>query len=48
VAHRSGNRACPDFASDVLTIDAIDPKSLTGALKATAIRIDRLETAAGV
>ena len=43
-----GDRACPDHASNVLTIDAIDPKSGTAEFKATAIRIDKLETAAGI
>src|SRR5262245_83589 len=37
-----------DVATNVLTIDAIDPKSGTAEFKATAIRIDKIETAAGV
>jgi formate dehydrogenase major subunit len=37
-----------DVATNLLTIDATDPKSGTAEFKATAIRIDKLETAAGV
>jgi len=37
-----------DVATNLLTIDAVDPKSGTAEFKATAIRIDKLETAAGV
>jgi predicted molibdopterin-dependent oxidoreductase YjgC len=35
-----------DVATNLLTIDATDPKSGTAEFKATAIRIDKLETAA--
>ena len=34
-----------DVATNLLTIDATDPKSGTAEFKATAIRIDRLEAA---
>jgi formate dehydrogenase major subunit len=37
-----------DVATNLLTIDAVDPKSGTAEFKATAIRIDKLETTAGV
>jgi formate dehydrogenase major subunit len=37
-----------DVATNLLTIDAVDPKSGTAEFKATAIRIDKLKTAAGV
>ena len=37
-----------DVATNLLTIDAADPKSGTAEFKATAIRIEKLETAAGV
>ena len=34
-----------DVATNILTIDAIDPKSGTAEFKATAIRIEKLATA---
>jgi predicted molibdopterin-dependent oxidoreductase YjgC len=37
-----------DVATNLLTIDAVDPKSGTAEFKATAIRIDKLETTVGV
>ena len=37
-----------DVATNLLTIDATDPKSGTAEFKATAIRIDKLEAAIGV
>jgi formate dehydrogenase major subunit len=33
-----------EVATNVLTIDAVDPKSGTAEFKATAIRIDKLDT----
>ena len=36
-----------EVATNLLTIDAIDPRSGTAEFKAAAIRIDRLEPAAG-
>ena len=37
-----------DVATNLLTIDAVDPKSGTAEFKATAIRIEKLETAPAV
>jgi predicted molibdopterin-dependent oxidoreductase YjgC len=37
-----------DVATNLLTIDAVDPKSGTAEFKATAIRVEKLETAAAV
>jgi formate dehydrogenase major subunit len=36
-----------DVATNLLTIDATDPKSGTAEFKATAIRIDKLDAPAG-
>jgi formate dehydrogenase major subunit len=36
-----------DVATNLLTIDATDPKSGTAEFKATAIRIDKLPVPAG-
>ena len=37
-----------DVATNLLTIDATDPKSGTAEFKATAIRIEKLEAPVGV